>query len=69
LKILCYESIEKFSIKSPPKQILQAGDDEKIPLIVHEKGTKWNALIHNLGKTKTLNSLSDTAKNVFPKDS
>jgi hypothetical protein len=34
-------------------------DDEKIPLIDRAKGTKWNAPVHNLSKTKTLNSLSD----------
>jgi hypothetical protein len=64
-----YVLIDKFSIKSLLKQICQAGDDEKIPLFAHEKGTKWNALIHNLSKMKTLNSLSDTTKNVSQRDS
>jgi hypothetical protein len=47
-------------MKSPPKQKPPMDGDEKMLRIVHEKGAKLNAPIHNLDKMKTLNSLSDT---------
>lgn len=44
-------------------------DDEKMLIFDREKGMKSNAPVHNLGKTKILNSLLDITKNAIPKDS